>query len=170
LVDDFFISLSALSKGGKCKNDLNAVCYEGTSGQLTEEFRRKARISAGNFQNLAVFYKLLFRKPFSVAYAFFSHKVLRWIGPLLIILAWFSIASLAVLNSDKFAVYFIIFTAVLVLIPILDYFFSKIGIHIRILRGIRYFIMMNIALLFGLINYISGIRNSSWEPPKRTII
>lgn len=169
LVDDFYISMSALSKGGECKNDLEAICYEGMPGQLIEEFRRKARISAGNFQNLSVFYKLLFKKPITVAYAFFSHKVLRWIGPLLILLIWLASLGLSLIDSEHYLVYFIIISSILVFIPIVDYFLSIIGIHIKLLRGIRYFLMMNIALLIGFIHYVNGIQNSSWEPPKRSL-
>ncbi len=170
LVDDFYISMCALEKGGKCKNELDAVCYEGMPDQLSEEFRRKSRISAGNFQNLAVFYKLLFHKPWHVAYAFFSHKVLRWMGPLLILLILISFVGLSIVDSKTYLVYLVSITMILVFIPILDYLMEKIGIHIKLIRGTRYFIMMNIALLFGFINYVSGIRKSSWEPPKRSII
>jgi cellulose synthase/poly-beta-1,6-N-acetylglucosamine synthase-like glycosyltransferase len=170
LMDDFFISMSAFMKNGKCKNDLNAICYEGIPDQMREEFKRKTRISSGNFQNLSVFYKLLFRKPFSVAYAFFSHKLLRWIGPFLIIIAGLALAALSILNPGRFQLYFVSVCLILVGIPLIDYLFSKLGIHFKLLRGIRYFIMMNIALLIGFINYIKGIQKSSWQPPKRSTV
>lgn len=168
LVDDFFISMSALKRGGHCLNDLNAICYEGMPDQLKEEFKRKARISAGNFQNLAYFYKMLFKKPVVIAYAFFSHKVLRWIGPFLIILMGTAMIGLAIMNPIQYSFYLLIFTIIIIVLPFIDYLLSKVGINIKILRGIRYFISMNIALLIGFIKYVKGIRNSSWEPPKRT--
>ncbi|MCH8330669.1 MAG: glycosyltransferase, partial [Bacteroidetes bacterium] len=80
VVDDFFIAMNVLIKGKKCINELEAKCYEQTSVQIQEEFRRKIRISAGNFQNLGTFVNLLF-KPFSaIGFTFLSHKVFRWFG------------------------------------------------------------------------------------------
>lgn len=53
LVDDFYISMRILEKKFKCRNELTAICYEDVSNEIKEEFRRKARISSGNFQNLS---------------------------------------------------------------------------------------------------------------------
>src|SRR5690606_16045091 len=59
LVDDFYITMHALAKGKLAINELSAVSYEDASNKISEEFRRKVRISAGNFQNLSVYKKLL---------------------------------------------------------------------------------------------------------------
>ena len=61
LMEDFYISMQALAQGGKSINELQAICYEDVSNKITEEFRRKVRISAGNFQNLNHFKSLLFK-------------------------------------------------------------------------------------------------------------
>src|SRR5690606_1843765 len=53
LVDDFYISMHVLEQNKKALNELDAHCYEDVSNKIKEEFRRKLRISAGNFQNLA---------------------------------------------------------------------------------------------------------------------
>lgn len=170
LVDDFYISMSALNKGGLCKSDLDAICYEGTTDHLREEFKRKARISAGNFQNLNVFYKLLFRKPAVVAYAFFSHKVLRWFGPLFILLICAGLSVLTYYKPEHYSIYLFLAGFVILMLPLMDYILSTLGIHIKVLRGIRYFMAMNIALLIGFIKYVKGIQKSSWEPPKRSLL
>jgi cellulose synthase/poly-beta-1,6-N-acetylglucosamine synthase-like glycosyltransferase len=170
IVDDFFISMTVLSRGGFCKNELEAICYEGKPDQIMEEFKRKSRISAGNFQNLVYFYKLLFRKPWTLAYAFFSHKVLRWTAPLYLLISIISLLILSILNPDTYGVYLQLGFVLILLFPALDYILSKLNIHIKILRGNRYFILMNIALFFGFIRYITGIKRSSWEPPKRNTI
>ena len=59
LVDDFYITMAVLRDGYQAINELDARCYEDVSDHLPEEFRRKARISAGNFQNLREFRRLL---------------------------------------------------------------------------------------------------------------
>ena len=169
LMDDFYISMSAMQMGGKCINDLDAVCYEGIPNQIQEEFRRKTRISAGNFQNLTVYYNFLISRPVSRAYAFFSHKVLRWIGPFLLISIWLSALGLAYSIPDPYLYVFYIINIFYFVLPIADWILSKIHVHVKVLRGIRYFILMNFALLNGFIKFIKGIQNSAWQPPKRTV-
>ena len=88
LVDDFFVCMNILKGGKLAINDLDAVVYEDVSNQLSEEFRRKRRISKGNFINLFHFKNVL--NPFSkLGFVFISHKVIRWLSPifLFIILA-----------------------------------------------------------------------------------
>ncbi|HEX8505420.1 MAG TPA: glycosyltransferase, partial [Hymenobacter sp.] len=86
LVDDFYITLAVLRHGYQAINELAAVCYEDVSDFLPEEFRRKTRISAGNFQNLKEFRALLWPPWRGVAFAWWSHKVLRWLTPQLLLL------------------------------------------------------------------------------------
>ena len=86
LVDDFYITMAVLRDGYQAINELDAICYEDVSDHLPEEFRRKARISAGNFQNLGEFRPLLCPPWRGVAFAWWSHKVLRWCTPQLLLL------------------------------------------------------------------------------------
>jgi len=51
-VDDFYITMRVLEKKKKCIQENNAICYEDVQNQIKEEFRRKIRISSGNFQDL----------------------------------------------------------------------------------------------------------------------
>ena len=81
LVDDFYVNMSVLKQGFKCISNINASVYEDVSNDLKEEFRRKKRISAGNFQNLREFGSLLWSRNPGVAFCFLSHKVIRWISP-----------------------------------------------------------------------------------------
>ena len=84
LVDDFFINMSVLQQGYRCISNIDARVYEDVSNDLSEEFRRKKRISSGNYQNLAMFRSMLFSRSPGVAFCFFSHKVLRWMVPFLV--------------------------------------------------------------------------------------
>ncbi len=166
LVDDFYIAMRAFEKGGQAINELHAKCYEAVSHDIKEEYRRKARISAGNFQNLATFKHLLWKMDV-LSFAFFSHKVLRWLGPFFIIFAFLSCGLLAVSGNFFYEVLFFFQTLFLVVTPVLDTLFKKLNINILALRKVRYFVLMNIALLEGFINYKIGIKNNVWQPPKR---
>jgi hypothetical protein len=53
------------------------------------------------------------------------------------------------------------------LVPIIDYFLRNIRIHSLPLRFISHFVLMNLALLAGLLRYMGGIRSNVWQPTRR---
>jgi cellulose synthase/poly-beta-1,6-N-acetylglucosamine synthase-like glycosyltransferase len=164
LVDDFYLNMQTLKKGFHCINESNAIVYEDVSNNLREEFRRKARISAGNFQNLAHFFSLLFRFD-GISFAFFSHKVLRWVTPFLIILL--AVCSFFLLQYRT--VYFcssILFLSAMFVVS-LDLVLTKFRINISMFRFLTHFSAMNLALFIGFFKFINGIKTSIWEPTKR---
>lgn len=168
LVDDFYVAMRAFEKGGKAINDLDAICYESVSHEIGEEYRRKSRISAGNVQNLRTFFHLWW-PPFSkLNFAFFSHKILRWMGPFFLSFLFIASGILALLGNLIFIVVFSLLGIALFLIPLLDQVLQKFRINILIIRGWRYFLLMNLALLEGFFKYAKGIRTNVWQPPKRT--
>lgn len=168
LVDDFFITMKVFEQGGLAINDLDAICYEAVSHEVSEEYRRKARISAGNFQNLFSFRHLWWPPLKPLSFAFFSHKVLRWLGPFFFIILLLSSFALALNHLMLYVVAFVAICSIVFVVPLLDYGLRQFHIHLLPLRGIRYFLLMNLALLSGFINFIKGIKNNVWEPPKRT--
>ncbi|MCB0636029.1 MAG: glycosyltransferase [Lewinella sp.] len=165
LVNDFYLTMRAFERGGRAINELEAVCHEPVGHELGEEFRRKARISAGNFQNLVRFRRLWW-PPLGVPQAlFFSHKVLRWLGPflLLIILA----AAVALSGNQLYRWLLLILLSGFILVPLLDVGLRRYRLHWLPLRHVRYFLMMNLALLVGFFRYLKGIKTNVWQPPKR---
>lgn len=168
LVDDFYIAMRAFERGGKAINDLDAACYEAVSHEWREEYRRKARISAGNYQNLTTFRHLWWPPVTPLGFAFFSHKVLRWLGPFFLCI-FFTASLLLMLLFDNYW-YTWLFLCVIVFyfaLPILDIFLHQLGIQWRFVRNIRYFFLMNLALLTGFFRFIKGVNDNVWEPPKR---
>ena len=167
LVDDFYITLAVLRDGYQAINELDAVCYEDVSDHLPEEFRRKARISAGNFQNLAEFRALLSPAWGGVAFAWWSHKVLRWLTPHLLLVLLAATAALVALGAGWF---FRLALAGQLLLPallLLDKALGRRGVHGRLLRFITHFYSMNAALLLGWWRYLRGIKTTVWQPTQR---
>jgi len=170
ITDDFYISMKVLEQNGQLINDTEAICYEGIPNLIEEEFKRKLRISSGNFQSLSLFKHFLYNPPWTRAYAFISHKLLRWFGPILLLIIYISCPILAMFIGSIYIPLFILINILYILIPILDWTLGKFNIHIKLFRGIRYFLSMNIALFLGFIKYLRGIKHSVWEPPKRNQI
>lgn len=165
LVDDFYLCMKVLEKGYKAINNLDAVVYEDVSNNLSDEFRRKVRIATGNFQNLKEFKHFLWPPWTGWAFSFLSHKVLRWITPIFLILAWGINFYLAFL-SNFYLVLFCLYNFVL-LLPLIDFLLRKINIHNVFLRFITHFLSMNVALLTGMFRAMKGVKSNVWKPTKR---
>jgi len=165
-VDDFFITMKVLEKKYRCILDLDAVGYENVPDRLSEEFRRRIRISAGNFKNLTYFYKLLWPPFTGLSFSFLSHKVLRWICPFLLVLV--IISNIFLYQVHLFYKITLFIQAILIVIPFIDHLLRKIGLHIVILRFITHFYSMNLALLTGFLKFIKGSETDVWQPTRRT--
>ncbi|MFW5821655.1 MAG: glycosyltransferase [Bacteroidota bacterium] len=164
-VDDFFITMSVLKRDGKAIMELKAITIEDVPNLISTEFRRKVRISAGNFQNLNKFFTCLLPPWSSLSFAFLSHKVIRWLGPVLILTI---ILSNFFLLEEGLIYYFSFFTILFfLLLPLIDLFLRKFNIHVVFLRFVTHFLSMNLALLIGLIKQMLGIETSIWQPTKR---
>lgn len=165
LVDDFFINMRVLEEGYRSISRLPARVYEEIRHNEQEEFLRKKRISAGNFQNLVRFRRLLLSKRSGLAFCFFSHKVVRWCVPFLMLLTFLSSAILA-LHSSLYALLAFL-QLCLFLLPLIDHFTRKIKCQVLPLRLVSHFVLMNLALLAGYFKYLGGINNNVWQPTKR---
>ena len=169
LVDDFYLCMAAYEAGWLGVSCPQAVAYEGVGQHLGDEFRRKRRIGAGNWQNLLRFRHLWWppwRDP--LAFAFFSHKVLRWITPHLLLLGAACWAAVILLTGNYWVtLLFVVMTlpvcAAVLAEPALAYF----GIHSTRVRALRYFAAMNLALLLGFFRFLNGINSNVWQPSHR---
>lgn len=167
LVDDFYVAFKAMLQGGKAINDLQAICYESISQDINEEFRRKVRISTGNFQNLTTFAAVL-RKPFSpLGFAFLSHKVFRWLGPFFILGSLIIALYFAFNGNTLYQLILICYGGILIVIPLLDKMLHILKVHIMPFRHVRYFMAMNRALFVGFFKFMAGVEKGIWEPTKR---
>ena len=165
LADDFRICMNVISKHEKAISDPEAVVYEDVLNSLSEEFSRKVRISAGNFQNLKHFAFLLL-KPLSIwSFCFISHKMLRWITPFLWLIS--VLANILLIKSSFFFSLLFILQLIFLLLPALDFLFKKLKINLVPVRFFTHLIFMNIALFVGFIKYLKGINSGEWTPTKR---
>ncbi len=164
-VEDFFITLSVLKQKQKAITDLKALVYEDVSNDWRIEYKRKVRISAGNFQNLKYFFSLLWPPYRGVSFAFMSHKVIRWFGPFLIIFAL--ICNIALASTNTFYLILLISQGLLYAIFFIDFLLKKLNIHIVLLRFVSHFFTMNLALLEGFFKFLKGENTNVWQPTKR---
>ena len=169
LVDDFYLCMHAYERGYLGLSSDRAVAYEGVGQRLSDEFRRKRRIGAGNWQNLLRFRKLWW-PPWSssLAYAFFSHKILRWMTPLLLLIGGACWALAVGLTGNYWGgVVLLLLIALLTLSWLIPPVFARFNLPCTRVRALRYFIAMNVALLLGFFDYLTGIHSNVWQPSHR---
>lgn len=169
IVDDYYQTMTCLEAGYSAIVEPEAVCFESVSTDISEEFRRKRRIATGNFQNFRHFWSfyLPWNGGAATAFAFWSHKGLRWTGPLLLIGATLSSAVLALLTPWAWP----LFGGMLAGFAVagMDWLLSRTvpQFHCKPTRFLRYLFAMNAALFLGLLDFLRGGQNSVWEPTKR---
>lgn len=164
-VDDFYITLAVIEKQNKAILELDAIAYEDVSNQLDEEFRRKVRISKGNYQNLIRFKKIVLNPFKGAGFAFFSHKFLRWVGPFLMILM-LGCSGFLMNEKNIYKVAFIGEISFMVL-PFVDSCLKAFRINIKVLRFVTHFVWMNLALLKGFFHFLTGVKTNIWTPTQR---
>ncbi len=164
LVDDFYINLNVLKQGFQSISSKESFVYEDASSDIKEEFRRKVRISTGNFQNLFLFKHLIFSRIKGLSFNFISHKIIRWLGPFLILTAILSLFFLVHILFYK--IMLIIFAGTIAAL-LFDLIFLLNHKNFKIIRFISHFYSMNLALMFGFFKYIAGVKSGIWKPTNR---
>lgn len=168
LMEDFYLSMHALDQGKKVITNSKAIVYEDLPGSIQEEFKRKRRISTGNFQNLKTYIHLLWKTSGSIAFTFFSHKILRWLSPIFILMMSLISVLLYVLDASSFwNILFFYGLLTNLFLAILDIALQGLNINVNLLRLHRYFILMNFAMFLGFIDWLKGVKTNIWKPTQR---
>lgn len=161
---DFLVPLTIIGKGFRVHSEPGAQGHFLPAQSSSSEFQRKVRTVMRGMDVLVNRRHLLnpFRFPF-VAWALFSHKIMRWLVPVGLIAAF--TANMAILSEP---VYLFCFAAQLALYAagISAGFFPKAGSFLPA-RASLFFLVTNGAILFAWIRYLAGDRAVVWEPTKR---
>ena len=166
IIDDFYIPLEAKRRSGcRIVYDTRAVACEETAPSIRAEFHRRSRLGAGGFQSIGMLWPLLSPAHGWVAFAFFSHKVLRWICPFLLLTM--VVANLFVLD--------LLIGQIAMALQVISYTLAITGNWLpkkpkifRILRLPTMFVMMNSALFVGFFKWLSGGQSGAWKRTARS--
>jgi cellulose synthase/poly-beta-1,6-N-acetylglucosamine synthase-like glycosyltransferase len=164
IIDDFVIGMRIHEQGYDLVYDAGAIAYEETPETVDSEFHRRARIGAGGFQSLPWLASLLRPSHGWLAFAFFSHKVLRWICPV------FLAAALVtnILLSGRPEYFALLIVQELFYVAAIAARFSTGQRWQRPLRIPAMFLSMNLALVVGFWRFLRGIRSGTWKRTERT--
>ena len=165
IVDDFLIALNVRAAGYRVVYDPEAIAWEEVAPNARQEFRRRVRIGAGNFQALRHTWRLLNPAAGGVALALWSHKVCRWLIPVALLGA--QIAAMTLASEPLYGVA-ATSGGVLVLLALLGHRLDRRGQYWAPVSVPFYFLSMNLALLLGLIAFVRGTQSIVWTPTART--
>ncbi|QDU41078.1 Poly-beta-1,6-N-acetyl-D-glucosamine synthase [Maioricimonas rarisocia] len=165
IVDDFLIGMRIHLKGSRLTYDPAAIATEESAPGIDAEFHRRARIGAGGFQSLVWLWPLLSPTRGRVALAFWSHKVLRWFCPLLLVVALAS--NVVLINQPLYQVTFALQLA-FYCGALLGRFVAGGSLPARLSRLPTMFVSMNAALLVGFVRWLRGQQKAAWKRTDRT--
>jgi len=146
LLDDMWIPLHAVFARYRIWMARDAIAYDIASGSATEEYRRKLRTLAGNWQLLERLPRLLnpWRNPVFVAWL--SHKFLRLLAPWLLIAAFIS----SMLINDPFYQFAFQAQCAAYGLAIVALLAPRMAAHVPLLPAAASFVMLNAAALLSL--------------------
>ena len=162
--EDFVIPVEIRFSGHRVIYDPEAVAFEELAPTFSSQFERRIRLGAAGYQTL--FNNLQFLNPLRgrLAFVYFSHRVLRWLGPYFLIFAFLANAWLV---SRPFYAGLLILQSAFYLAAVAGYWRKKRGKRVQILVVPLYFCSMNLAYIFGLLRYLSGSQNMAWKATPR---
>lgn len=165
VMDDFYLTLKVLELKRDFLYQKDAVAEEYTAQSLEVEFNRKIRNNSINLSTIRSIRKLLLPSYGLISYGLWSHKIIRWFSPVLLILIF--ISNIFLMNCCAFYVYFFILQLIIYLLGMIGFVLKKNNYHVQPLLMIFYFIMTNVAMLIGLIKFIFGKHTAFWQSTPR---
>ena len=177
-VEDIIIPMQIIKKGFRGIQEDKAVCLEESAPSSKAEFRRQTRIISGCIKWLVSELTLL--NPFKrklFALELFSHKVLKWLVPFLMVSIFFLnllliiplFSPLTKGGTGGFgAIYNITFLCQLSFYPFasLEVILGRKNIKMRLFRLPYQFCFVNYAILKGWISFLSGNVDTIWTPER----
>lgn len=152
ILDDMWIPLALRLLGGKIVFEASAVARDEAFSD-GREFGRKVRTLAGNYQLFSRMPRLLLPWANPSFFEVFSHKVLRLLGPWVLILL--AVVSLLGLEHPPLAA--------LAVCQALFYATALAGARAgRVGALCRTFVLLNVAAVLGLFRFLTGSQQVTW--------
>jgi cellulose synthase/poly-beta-1,6-N-acetylglucosamine synthase-like glycosyltransferase len=163
IVDDFVLSLRVLEQGKLVIFDPSARAVEPPCSSSGAEMTRKVRIGAGGFQALGLTRSLLGPRAGMRAFAFWGHKVLRWMVPFFFLASLLSAAALTAAQPES-PLYpaFLALSALGGAVSAAAWRFPYLALP-RWTRPFTYFYLMNFALFCGFWRFALRTQKVTWD-------
>ncbi|MBT0585664.1 glycosyltransferase family 2 protein [Alteromonas oceanisediminis] len=165
VVDDFCIVMNIKKQGFDVVYTDAAVAHEEVAPTLSDEYGRRVRIGLGNYRAFLANMWALSPHHGILAWCYWSHKVLRWFAPHLMLIVFVSSWMLA-----QQPMYFLFAVLQLVFYAVALYGLSAEKQHKKVnalVAIVSFFVSMNVALGHGFLRFLKGGQQGSWKRTAR---
>ncbi len=166
VMDDFYMGLKILEQNKDLYYAKEAIATEYVAPSVEWEFKRKVRIISINLDTLRYVKNLLSPKYGLISYAFWSHKMIRWITPILLFMIF--LLNIFILYNPVFE-YLFYLQLLFYLSALVGYLLSKAKISGKLFSLTYYFVMTNVAIIVGMYHFISKKQSASWQSTERNL-
>lgn len=163
ILDDVYIPLSIARKGYRCIWEPLARAYDKPAFTPDEEYKRKVRTLAGNYQIFAMFKDLLIPLRNAVSAPLLSHKLLRVLAPFFMITLFVSNLSIAKIGIYGACLIFQILFYLLAIMGSATYKQRSKRMVIRLATTVYMFCLLNFTALAGLWRFVTGRQRIAWK-------
>lgn len=165
---DFLMATMMVRQGLRAVYEPDAVCVEEPNAKGSKELAVRVRIITQTLADLWRNRDVLnpFRKGF-YAVQLLSHKVMRYLVPLFLIVVFITSALLAWQSLFYVAVF--VAQVAFYLAAAASALMVRVGINSRLLALPQYFVITNVACLLALIKLMRGERYVRWEPVRERV-
>jgi len=162
LLDDVLTPLNIIMQGHRVVYEGRAKAYDHVSGNVQQEWQRKVRTLAGNWQLLKLRPPLSSFRENPIFWRFMSHKILRLVVPFCLILAFASsilLSGIVYRMASAFQIIFYLAALTTWLAPPFRSF--------KVLNVAYFFCVPNAAALAAFFKFAFGGTGSIWEKQQR---
>jgi cellulose synthase/poly-beta-1,6-N-acetylglucosamine synthase-like glycosyltransferase len=162
---DFIIATTMVEQGLRAVYVPEAVCMEEPNRQAKKELKARVRIISQTFSDLWRNRSVLnpFRSGF-YAIQLWSHKVMRYLVPICLILIFLSSGFLA--SSNVFYAALFVAQLAFYFAAFVSWVLERFGVTLRLLALPQYFVITNLASLIAFVKFVSGETYTKWEPSR----
>jgi len=163
LITDFVLPLHVTDQGKRVIFDPRIKCYERPNEDVSAEFRMRVRVALRALRGLVYMKRLM--NPFNnfkISFSLISHKFIRFLGPVFMIIAFLSNAMLFNYSNEY---------ATLFSIQLIIYLIAIVGLSKNLPEVIRkitkvptYFLISNSAFFVAFIKLFKGETMAVWKP------
>ena len=165
IISDLCEPLMVIERGRRIVFEKEAVAYEEAIGNVAEEFSMRVRVMVRGMRGILFMRRLLNPWKFGfVSFQLFSHKVLRWMVPLFLLMLL--VSNLFLLGSP-------LFDAALALqllfygIALVGCLGENIGVRLPLSSVPVFFVTVNMASVVAVSRILKGQRAVVWETVRK---
>jgi cellulose synthase/poly-beta-1,6-N-acetylglucosamine synthase-like glycosyltransferase len=166
ILDDFVTSMNIIKKGYRVLYNPRAIAFENAIAEISQEIRRRIRITAGAVQALIKKEGLPGYHQIEEWFMYLSHKLFRWLTPFFLILLF--MVNIILLQNIFWKIFFVL-QLVFYAFAGVGWIFSKKDLN-KIFKVPFYFCMVNYAALVGFFKGMLKLQRSTWDKASREVV